>query len=489
MVPVLLALFLLLSACSRDNGSKTILSNPAQMNDPGYTIGLRPGTAAMTAVEKQYPKSKEDLSRFSGEKVGILTGSSYDAILKEHLPGAIPEYFNSFTDQTAAVEAGKIAGFLVDEPIARDIVNNTSGVTYLKKVLRADGYAYAFAQSQSALRDQVNAALLELQDSGEIQRIDARWFGKEEAVKVLPALKVEGKNGVIRFATFGNIAPFVYLKNGRLVGYDIELAMRIADKLGRRLEIVNMDFAALIPSLVSGKADMAGACITVTEERAKSVLFSIPNYKGGVVLVVAKQLGAGDAGSFWSRLRESFRRTFLVEDRYKLVLRGLGVTIVISLFSAIIGTLLGFVICLGRRSKHPWVNLPARIYILAIQGTPIVVLLMILYYIVFGSVDINGIVVAIIGFSINFAAYVSEMMRTGIEAADKGQREAAIAIGFNRRLVFARITFPQAARYVLPVFKGEFISMVKMTSVVGPSGAGCSSRRNGSTTPSWSWKS
>ena len=92
---------------------------------------------------------------------------------------------------------------------------------------------------------------------------------------------------------------------------------------------------------------------------------------------------------------------------------------------------------------------------------------MILYYLVFGSVEISGILVAVVGFSINFAAYVSEMMRTGIEAVDKGQHEAAAALGFNRLQVFARITFPQAARHVLPVFKGEFISMVKMTSIVG----------------------
>jgi len=143
------------------------------------------------------------------------------------------------------------------------------------------------------------------------------------------------------------------------------------------------------------------------------------------------------------------------------------VTIVISLLSAVIGTLLGFGVCLCRRSKTAWASVPARVFIRAIQGTPIVVVLMILYYIVFGSVDINGILVAVIGFSVNFAAYVSEMMRTGIEAVDRGQHEAAVAIGFNRLQVFARITFPQAARYVLPVFKGEFISMVKMTSVVG----------------------
>ena len=409
-----------------------------------------------------------DLSRFAGKKVGIFTGSSYDSVLKQHMPEAVPEYFNSFADQTAAVKAGKIAGFLVDEPIARDIMNNTPGVTYLKKILRSDGYAFAFPKSRPELQRQVNAALKELQDQGEIEKLDARWFGKDEAAKVLPDLATEGKNGVIRLATNSDGAPFVYIKDGKLVGYDIELAMRVAAKLGRKLEIVDMDFAAIIPSLISGKTDMGAACITITEERAKSVLFGIPNYKGGVVVVVAGQDGPGGpvgSGGFWPGLRESFRRTFVVEDRYKLVLQGLWVTVLISILSAVIGTLLGFGICLMRRAKTPWANIPARVFIRSIQGTPIVVFLMILYYIVFGSVDINGILIAVVGFSIHFAAYVSEMMRSGIAAVDKGQHEAAVALGFNRLQVFSRITFPQAARYVLPVFKGEFISMVSYIAI------------------------
>lgn len=405
-------------------------------------------------------------SRFDGKKVGILTGSSYESVLREQMPGAVPEYFNSFSDETGALKAGKIEGFLVDEPIARDIVNSNPGVTYLKKILRSDGYAFAFPKEQAALRDEVNAALKDLEEGGEIEKIDARWFGRDEAAKVLPDLKREGSNGVIRLATNSSSPPFVYHQNGKLVGYDIALAMKIAEKLGRRLEVADMDFGALIPSLVSGKSDMAASCITVTEERARSILFSKPYYRGGVVVLVAER-GSRQVGNFWLGLRESFRRTFLVEDRYRLVLQGLWVTLVITLFSALIGTGLGFGVCLMRRAKTPWAVIPARVFIRAIQGTPIVVFLMILYYIVFGQVDIDGILVAIVGFSINFAAYVSEMMRAGIEAVDKGQHEAAAALGFNRLQTFTRITFPQAARYVLPVFKGEFISMLKMTSVVG----------------------
>ena len=410
-----------------------------------------------------------ELSQLAGKKVGLVTGSAYDNVLKNKNPEAIPEYFNTFPDQTEALKAGKIAAFLVDEPMARDIMNHISGVTILKDLLTSDGYAFALSKGQTRLQKDVNAALKEMKDNGTLQKIDVRWFGANEAAKVLPDIKLEGRNGVIRLATNSGMAPFAYLKHGKIVGYDLEIAMMIAAKLDRKLEIIDMDIAAIIPSLISEKADMAACGITVTEERAKSILFSIPNYKGGIAVMVRAGADVPESagGGFESNLVSSFKRTFIVEDRYKLVLQGLWVTVLISILSAIFGTILGFGVCLMRRAKTRWANIPAKVFIRAIQGTPIVVLLMILYYIVFGSVDINAILVAVIGFSLNFAAYVSEMMRTGIEAVDKGQHEAAYAIGFNKVQVFTKITFPQAARYVLPVFKGEFISMLKMTSVVG----------------------
>ena len=428
----------------------------------GIAVMIRVSSAGKAVINIQ------NLAELSGRKVGVLTGSTYDGVLNRHNPQALPEYYNNFSDQTEALKTGKIAGFLVDEPIARDIVNHSSGLTTLKKLLTSDGYAFAFAKNQTNLHQQVNSALRELMNDGSIKKLEEKWFGTNDAAKVLPDLKLENKNGVIRLATNGNLAPFAFVKDGKMVGYDIEIAMIIAQKLGRSLEITDMDFAAIIPSLVSGKNDMGAGGIIVTEERAKSVLFSIPDYKGGVAVMVISAAGAGKvSGGIWSGLVQSFKRTFVVEDRYKLVLQGLWVTVVISILSAIFGTLLGFGVCMMRRAKTRWANMPAKAFIRAIQGTPIVVLLMILYYVIFGSWDINAIIVAVIGFSINFAAYVSEMMRTGIDAVDKGQHEAAYAIGFNRVQVFTKITFPQAARHVLPVFKGEFISMLKMTSVVG----------------------
>ena len=196
-------------------------------------------------------------------------------------------------------------------------------------------------------------------------------------------------------------------------------------------------------------------------------------YDGGLYFVVrggteSQAAVASQAEvNFWDGLRASFTRTFIIENRWKLVLNGLKVTVLVSICSGLLGSLMGFGFCMLRRSKKRLASLPTAGFIRLIQGTPIVVLLMILYYIIFGKVDISAVLVAILGFSVNFGVYVSEMMRTGIDAVDKGQIEAAYAIGFTKTRTFRKIIFPQAAKHFLPVFKGEFISMVKMTSVVG----------------------
>ena len=117
-----------------------------------------------------------DFSQFAGKKIGILTGSIFDAMQKKDIPQAIPEYFNNVADQTAAVKTGKIAGFLIDEPIARDIMNNTPGVTIFKKMVSANGYAFAFSKGDKALRDQANVVLAAMKADGTLKKIDARWF-------------------------------------------------------------------------------------------------------------------------------------------------------------------------------------------------------------------------------------------------------------------------------------------------------------------------
>ena len=166
-------------------------------------------------------------------------------------------------------------------------------------------------------------------------------------------------------------------------------------------------------------------------------------------------------------IAESFRNNLIVEDRYQMILDGLQVTLLITLFATILGTLLGGLICWMRMSHRAWLRQTAKVYIDLMRGTPVLVLLMLMYYVVMAPLNTTGIVVAIVTFALNTAAYVSEMLRTTIQGIDRGQTEAGLALGFTQRQTFFRIVLPQVVKAVMPVYQGEVISLLKGTSIVG----------------------
>lgn len=435
------------------------------------------GIALLIRKDTMAPPVVSVINKFSdlsGKLVGTIAGSKFDVLLKERVPTAVPEYFVNYPDQLWAMRSGKIAGFVIDEPVARKLTILHNDLRMLPEALCNDQYAFLFPKSKEALRNDFNRILAEMRGSGMLKQMDKKWFSTDDSIRVIPDYPINGDKGVLNMAADTSSDPFTYLHKGKMLGLEIDIAQYIAARLGYKLKITTPDIAMIIGAASSGKVDFSACCISVTEERKKSMLFSNPHYDGGVfILTMTKVPDASAAASAvkkptrWESFKNSFDRTFIVEDRYKLILDGLWVTILISVLSAALGTVLGFGVCMARRAKTLWAVIPAKMFIEVLRGTPLLVILMILYYIVFASVNVNPIFIAVIGFSLNFAAYVSEMMRSGIDSVNKGQLEAASSLGFSRFQVFWKITFPHAARYVIPVYKGEFISMLKMTSVVG----------------------
>ncbi|MBR1730910.1 MAG: amino acid ABC transporter permease [Ruminococcus sp.] len=182
------------------------------------------------------------------------------------------------------------------------------------------------------------------------------------------------------------------------------------------------------------------------------------------------------------RLFEQFYNTVIDKDYWQMLLQGLGATLLIALFAAIIGIFLGFLIAMvrstydmnlmGKKCRHfgdvllKFFNAICNIYITVIRGTPMLVQLMIMYYIVFSS-SRNGIFAAILSFGINSGAYVAEIVRSGIMSIDKGQFEASRSIGFDYKSTMIHIILPQAFKNVLPALGNEFIVLFKETSVAG----------------------
>ena len=168
---------------------------------------------------------------------------------------------------------------------------------------------------------------------------------------------------------------------------------------------------------------------------------------------------------------DQFKQNFIEEDRYMFLLQGFGNTLVITLFAVIIGIALGFLIATIRAThdKHGGMNILnviCRVYLTVIRGTPAVIQLMIMFYIILASVN-NKIVVAAIAFGLNSAAYVAEIVRSGIMSVDEGQYEAGRSLGLNYGQTMKLIIIPQAFKNVLPALANEFITLLKETSIAG----------------------
>ncbi|MBR1657944.1 MAG: amino acid ABC transporter permease [Synergistaceae bacterium] len=166
-------------------------------------------------------------------------------------------------------------------------------------------------------------------------------------------------------------------------------------------------------------------------------------------------------------LNEILYKILIQGGSYMTILKGLNATIYISLFSMIFGTLLGAFICLLRMSSLKILSIPAKIYIVVLRGSPVLMLLMLMYYGIFARSPLDANTIAVITFSLNVAAHVAELLRASVSATDKGQVEAARTLGFSAWQAFRLITLPQVIRIAKPVYQSTVVNLIQWTSVVG----------------------
>ncbi len=164
---------------------------------------------------------------------------------------------------------------------------------------------------------------------------------------------------------------------------------------------------------------------------------------------------------------EKFDKILIQGDSWKTILGGLWVTVEISGLALIIGTIIGALICLLRTRKNPVIRGIAAVYIAILRGTPVLMLLLLLYYGVFAKAGFTPITVAVISFALNVSAHIAELLRSALNASDKGQAEAARTLGFSAWTTFRLITLPQVIRIAKPVFQSTIVNLIQWTSVVG----------------------
>ena len=164
---------------------------------------------------------------------------------------------------------------------------------------------------------------------------------------------------------------------------------------------------------------------------------------------------------------EKLYKIFVKEKRYNLIINGLENTLIITFFACAFGCIIGILICYLRTQNNKIINNIAKYYIYFFRGIPIVLLIMLMYYIVLANTRLSGVSVSIITFSLYHSAFIAEVFRSGLLAVKKEQIEASVSLGFNKAQTFFYIILPQVVRIIFPVYKGEIITLIKLTSVVG----------------------
>lgn len=463
-----------ISANKYDMGASSLNITDERKESVDFSDAYNTFEVVMAVKDDGEHKGEKTLTDFENATIGVMTGTVYDDFAKERFPNAKREYYNMISDMIVAVEQGKIDGYLSESTYVTAAIWEGAKIQSIDEAIDHTQAAYIFQKSEQSalLREQLNFFIRAAKENGILDELAEKWFGKTEPTGKLDFNSLTGENGTIRIAVAPDLKPISYIKDGELTGYEMEILLLFAKEYGYKLDLSYMTFDAILPGVTTGKYDIGTGAVTITEERAQSLDFSESHLTVDVVMVVKAEPDSAAQTSFWDELKEDFEKTFIREDRWKLIVEGIGVTMIISLCAAAAGSLLGFGLYMLSRSEVKLLQLLAKgiasVYSRIIAGTPVVVILMILFYVIFGKVrDMSGILVAIIGFTLTFGAFVYDHMTVSVGSVDRGQTEAAYALGYTKNKTFFRIIFPQAMTIFLPSYCGQAVELIKATAVVG----------------------
>lgn len=434
-----------------------------------FAVGLifsMSGCGKDDSVGKSPVEKVEDLAT---AQIGVQLGTTGDIYVTDEYEDAKVQQFNKGADAIQSLKQGKVDCVVIDKLPAEAFVAINGDLSILDEEFTKEDYAIAVAKGNTDLLNKINAALDELNQNGTTQKIIDNYIGDDKGTYHYETPEGTTKsNGTLVMATNAAFEPYEYVEGGEIVGIDVDLARAIADLLGMELVIEDMEFDSIITAVSSGKADMGMAGMTVTEDRLKSINFT-ESYTTSTQVIVVRN-GKSDNLSFFSV--ERYKNNFIKDSRWKYITNGLVTTLEISFFAVIIGVVLGFLFAMIRATsdktgKLKFFNLLVKIYVTIIRGTPVMIQLLIIYYVIFASTNINKVLVAVLAFGLNSAAYMTEIVRSGIMSIDHGQFEAGRSLGFNYIQTMRHFILPQALKNILPAMGNELIVLIKETSISG----------------------
>lgn len=312
----------------------------------------------------------ETLADTEGKTIAVVTGTIFDQIIEEKLPGASIKYYKNNADSIAALTKGSVDAMIADEPVIRNIAAKNPRIKRVAEKVSNDEVGAIFQKTNVQLQQQFNTFIQEINENGTYDEMMHDGWQKKENQGLCPTSSSAPTNGTLVVATNAELEPFTYYdSNNQIAGFDIEIAKRFAAYMDMDLKIMDADVGGLLNAVQSGKADFGIGLINITPERQENFLFSDSYYDSGSALAILDT--SYNAGSFWQRLKDGFYQNLIVEDRYKLIFSGLGTTMVISIFALLLGTAIGGLICYCKMAKSKVLNKIAKVYLTILRGIPV----------------------------------------------------------------------------------------------------------------------
>lgn len=414
-----------------------------------------------------------ELSVLDGKRAGVMTGTPQDQIVNNSVNNAVIEYYNNYTDLCIALKQGKIDCFVNNTIQFQFIGKEYPEFSYVNRVMTSfdNGAVFPLTNHGSELKNEFDSYLAEIEKDGTLDQLKEYWLNPNDWEPC--EIPSKGEKGTLKLGTSTSMKPFSFIVNEKISGFDIAVVSEFCRRQGYGLQIEDCDLAGVLSGISTGKYDIGAGQIAWTQERSESVLYSDLYVSQKIVAFVrtadfqqSSDINTENTGLL-AKIKKSYRKTFVDENRWKVILKGLLTTLIISIAGFILANLLGGIFCAMNLSPYRVWHVIADIYSRIMQGTPMIVILMILYYVVFGHSDYSGIVIAILGFGLADGAYLSQIFRQSISGVDRGQMEAALTLGMTKYQAFTGIVLPQAIRTMLPAYFSQFISLMKSTSIVG----------------------
>ena len=403
-------------------------------------------------------KSEADLS---GLTISTDAGSYYDNKFSKREDITLFRV-STEADGIMAVRQGLADVHVTDEVAFSPEIRRQLGIKLAFCGEDAFDVAFAVGKENGKLRAEIDRFIEAAKADGSLDAVLAHWLEDAPAPEFVSG-EASPSQAPLRCITVTNMAPICYMgEGGAWMGIDADILRRFAAWSGRPFEMKFQEFSSAIIALSTGQCDVVNGCLFPTEERKKSVDFTQPYYQCRAGYFVADKESSSRAG-FADRLKSNL----FTEGRWKLIADGLLETLIITLFSILLGTLLGAGICAMLLSRRKWLRSAAGLYGSFIQGIPTLVLLLIMFYVVLAGSGLSGTIVAIITFALCFAWSSGSLFASSISSVPKGQTEAGLSLGFTPLRTFTGIVFPQALQKALPAYTGNCVALLKGTAIVG----------------------